>query len=54
MQHTGLEWVWRLFQEPRRLWRRYLVDDMMIVPMILREIVRGRRNGSEAENEGRA
>ncbi len=23
MQHTGLEWTFRLAQEPRRLWRRY-------------------------------
>ncbi len=26
MQQTGLEWVFRLAQEPRRLWRRYVVD----------------------------
>jgi N-acetylglucosaminyldiphosphoundecaprenol N-acetyl-beta-D-mannosaminyltransferase len=25
MRHSGLEWVYRLSQEPRRLWRRYLV-----------------------------
>ena len=25
MQHYGLEWLHRLAQEPRRLWRRYLV-----------------------------
>lgn len=24
MQHTGLEWLFRLYQEPRRLWRRYV------------------------------
>lgn len=24
MQHRGLEWVFRLWSEPRRLWRRYL------------------------------
>lgn len=24
MQHVGLEWLFRLFSEPRRLWRRYL------------------------------
>jgi N-acetylglucosaminyldiphosphoundecaprenol N-acetyl-beta-D-mannosaminyltransferase len=28
MQRAGLEWVWRLAQEPRRLARRYLVDDL--------------------------
>ena len=26
MQKMGLEWVYRLGQEPRRLWRRYCVD----------------------------
>lgn len=25
MQHSGLEWLFRFVQEPRRLWRRYLV-----------------------------
>lgn len=25
MQRAGLEWLWRLGLEPRRLWRRYLV-----------------------------
>ena len=31
MQRTGLEWLFRLATEPRRLWRRYAV----IVPMFL-------------------
>ena len=26
MQNTGLEWLYRLIKEPRRLWRRYLLD----------------------------
>lgn len=26
MQKAGLEWVWRLLSEPRRLWKRYVVD----------------------------
>lgn len=25
MQNTGLEWLYRLMQEPRRLWKRYLI-----------------------------
>ena len=25
MQRTGLEWLYRLLCEPRRLWRRYLL-----------------------------
>jgi N-acetylglucosaminyldiphosphoundecaprenol N-acetyl-beta-D-mannosaminyltransferase len=28
MQSAGLEWLWRLGQEPRRLARRYIVDDL--------------------------
>jgi len=26
MRKSGLEWSWRLCQEPRRLWHRYVVD----------------------------
>ena len=25
LQKFGLEWAWRLFQEPKRLWKRYLL-----------------------------
>jgi N-acetylglucosaminyldiphosphoundecaprenol N-acetyl-beta-D-mannosaminyltransferase len=28
MQRAGLEWSYRLVQEPGRLWRRYVLDDM--------------------------
>lgn len=27
LQRTGLEWLWRLGLEPRRLWQRYLIED---------------------------
>jgi N-acetylglucosaminyldiphosphoundecaprenol N-acetyl-beta-D-mannosaminyltransferase len=27
MQRVGLEWSWRLMQDPARLWRRYLLED---------------------------
>jgi N-acetylglucosaminyldiphosphoundecaprenol N-acetyl-beta-D-mannosaminyltransferase len=36
MQRSGLEWLFRLAQEPRRLWRRYLIDN----PWFLFEIAR--------------
>lgn len=26
MQNAGLEWLYRLLQEPRRMWKRYVVD----------------------------
>jgi N-acetylglucosaminyldiphosphoundecaprenol N-acetyl-beta-D-mannosaminyltransferase len=28
MQHCGLEWLYRVAQEPRRLWRRYFIHDL--------------------------
>jgi N-acetylglucosaminyldiphosphoundecaprenol N-acetyl-beta-D-mannosaminyltransferase len=37
MQQTGFEWLFRLVQEPRRMWRRYLVEDMEIFKLIWRE-----------------
>ncbi|WP_339693393.1 WecB/TagA/CpsF family glycosyltransferase [uncultured Parasphingorhabdus sp.] len=33
MQRTGLEWLYRLGSEPRRLWRRYLVEGPKIFPI---------------------
>jgi N-acetylglucosaminyldiphosphoundecaprenol N-acetyl-beta-D-mannosaminyltransferase len=33
MRRTGLEWAFRLGQEPQRLWRRYLLNDL---PMLAR------------------
>ncbi len=42
LQKSGMEWVWRLAQEPRRLARRYLVEDLRFLPLALREI-RSRR-----------
>ena len=30
----GLEWLFRLLQEPRRLWRRYLVEDLQFLPLL--------------------
>jgi N-acetylglucosaminyldiphosphoundecaprenol N-acetyl-beta-D-mannosaminyltransferase len=31
MQRSGLEWLFRLGTEPRRLWRRYLIDNPWFV-----------------------
>ncbi len=37
MQQAGLEWFWRLCSEPRRLWRRYIVQGKKFFPLCLRE-----------------
>ena len=36
MQRAGLEWLFRLCSEPRRLWRRYLVGNTRFVLGIVR------------------
>jgi N-acetylglucosaminyldiphosphoundecaprenol N-acetyl-beta-D-mannosaminyltransferase len=35
MQQSGLEWLFRLLCEPRRLWRRYLVNNSQFIMLIL-------------------
>jgi N-acetylglucosaminyldiphosphoundecaprenol N-acetyl-beta-D-mannosaminyltransferase len=37
LRHGGLEWLFRLVTEPRRLWRRYLVTNSRFVWLLLRE-----------------
>ena len=32
----GLEWLWRLAREPRRLWRRYLLEGMIFIGLVLK------------------
>lgn len=44
MRRLGLEWLFRLSQEPERLWKRYLVDDWAV----LRFLVLERRQSREA------
>ncbi|MGB3513575.1 MAG: WecB/TagA/CpsF family glycosyltransferase [Microcoleaceae cyanobacterium] len=37
MSEAGLEWFYRLAKEPKRLWKRYLVDDMPFLWLILQQ-----------------
>lgn len=46
MQRNGLEWLWRLAQEPRRLWRRYLVEDLEFASLLVEEWWRKKRTGA--------
>ena len=41
LQRMGLEWLFRLLAEPRRLWRRYLVGNPRFVVRFAREWLRG-------------
>jgi len=42
MQQVGLEWLYRLIQEPRRLGRRYAVSNTQFLAMLAAELVRTR------------
>lgn len=36
MQQSGLEWFYRLCKEPKRMYKRYLVDDIKIIKLIFK------------------
>ncbi|MFZ1042006.1 MAG: WecB/TagA/CpsF family glycosyltransferase [Anaerolineales bacterium] len=39
MQKRGLEWFYRLFQEPRRLWKRYLYHNPRFMVLVLNQVL---------------
>jgi exopolysaccharide biosynthesis WecB/TagA/CpsF family protein len=50
MQHAGLEWLYRLSREPRRLWRRYLVTDMAFIALVWAELRAARRSKRHSDS----
>lgn len=40
MQKWGLEWFYRFLQEPRRMFRRYFIDDMAFIWLFIKEAAR--------------
>ena len=51
MQECGLEWLFRLCQEPGRLWKRYLIGNPIFLWLVLKEFIKvrilGRSSGLE-------
>lgn len=43
MQKTGFEWFWRLSQEPKRLWKRYLIEDSQFLVLLFKEMFKRKR-----------
>ncbi|MFY9556530.1 MAG: WecB/TagA/CpsF family glycosyltransferase [Blastocatellia bacterium] len=43
MQRAGLEWLFRLIREPRRLWKRYLVGNAVFIWLVARQLVSRKR-----------
>jgi N-acetylglucosaminyldiphosphoundecaprenol N-acetyl-beta-D-mannosaminyltransferase len=46
---AGLEWLYRLSREPRRLWRRYLIRDPKFLLVLARELRARQFGGASAE-----
>jgi N-acetylglucosaminyldiphosphoundecaprenol N-acetyl-beta-D-mannosaminyltransferase len=46
LQRLGLEWLFRLVHEPRRLWRRYLYRNPRFVALFTAQLLRQRLAGS--------
>jgi N-acetylglucosaminyldiphosphoundecaprenol N-acetyl-beta-D-mannosaminyltransferase len=51
MQARGLEWLYRLVAEPRRLWRRYLLLNPWYVALVAQQFLGLRRFSYPADSE---
>jgi N-acetylglucosaminyldiphosphoundecaprenol N-acetyl-beta-D-mannosaminyltransferase len=51
VQSTGLEWLWRLMMEPRKLWKRYLTTNSEFIWFAGREILARRFRGTTPVSE---
>jgi len=40
IQNIGLEWFWRLIQEPKRLWKRYLIGNTIFIFLVIEELIK--------------
>jgi len=40
MRNSGLEWLFRLVTEPRRLWKRYLIGNTIFIWLSLKELIK--------------
>lgn len=49
MQRAGLEWFYRFLQEPRRMWKRYLVGNTRFLLLVARARIRGQKWNAPAK-----
>jgi N-acetylglucosaminyldiphosphoundecaprenol N-acetyl-beta-D-mannosaminyltransferase len=49
MQRLGLEWAFRLFTDPKRLWRRYLIMGPVFLPLAIRDVIQRRSSSKPLE-----
>jgi len=51
MQQRGLEWLFRLTQDPKRLWRRYLLHNTLFCWYFTQALLR-RVKGGDTRDAG--
>jgi len=51
MQNIGLEWLFRLKSEPRRLWRRYLINNPLFILLLLGQCLGLKRYSLEIDDD---
>lgn len=52
LRKTGMEWSWRLMQEPGRMWRRYLIGNIVFLWRVMMEKLGARREPRPAQSDG--
>ena len=40
MQKSGLEWFYRFLQEPKRMFKRYFIDDLYFFYLLVKEVLK--------------
>ncbi|HTR70953.1 MAG TPA: WecB/TagA/CpsF family glycosyltransferase [Mycobacteriales bacterium] len=54
VQRVGLEWLYRLLQEPRRLFRRYAVTNTVYIGLVAHELLNPDRVGAPSDTSSSA
>ncbi|MBD3426577.1 MAG: WecB/TagA/CpsF family glycosyltransferase [Candidatus Omnitrophica bacterium] len=52
MQKMGIEWLYRLLQEPRRLWKRYLIGNTKFIWIVIKEFFTRKGTKSNERDTG--
>ena len=42
MQNFGIEWLYRVIQEPKRMWKRYLIGNTKFILLVVKEFFRAK------------
>ncbi|AZG35697.1 WecB/TagA/CpsF family glycosyltransferase [Shewanella psychromarinicola] len=51
LRQMGMEWTWRLMQEPKRMWRRYIIGNPLFVLRVLIDLIAQRLLAHKSANK---